>query len=53
MSSRSIGMSAGPISWSTIEDYCNKNGLDEEHTSAMHHHIVKMDLIYLKHNAKK
>ncbi len=53
MSSRQMGMSAGPIAWTTIEDYSVKNRFDEEQTEALHHHINKMDLIYLKHNAKK
>lgn len=53
MSSRQIGMSVGPISWIVIEEFCVKNDLDEEHTAGMHYHIDKMDLVYLKHSAKK
>lgn len=52
-SSRSIGMGVGPIPWIAIEQYCQLKGLDEEQTEAMHHHIVTMDTVYMKHQAKK
>lgn len=51
--SRQLGMSAGPIWWDTIQNYCDRNGLDVEQTEAMHHHIQAMDTVYLKHLQKK
>lgn len=53
MASRPSGMSAGPIWWTTIQEYCDKNVLDESQTEAMHYHIKAMDTVYLKHLNKK
>jgi len=52
-SSRQVGFSVGPIPWLAIEQYCVMKGLDEEQTEAMHHHIIQMDTVYLKHHAAK
>lgn len=52
-SSRQMGFSIGPISWLTIEQYCDANDLDDFQREAMHHHIVAMDTAYLKIQAKK
>lgn len=52
-SSRSMGLSIGPIPWLSIEQYSVVKELDEEQTQAMHHHIVQMDVVYMKHQAKK
>ncbi len=51
--SRQIGMGAGPIWWTTVQDYCERQGLDEEQTEAMHIHIKAMDTAYLKNLARK
>lgn len=52
-SSRTLGMSIGPIPWIAIEQYCQLKGLDDEQTEAMHLHIVAMDTVYMKHQSKK
>jgi hypothetical protein len=48
-----MGMSAGPIWWTTIQEYCEKSGCDEEQIEAMHTHLKDMDLAYLKQIGKK
>jgi len=53
MSCRQMGMSSGPIWWTTVQEYCNLLKLSEEQTEAMHFHIKEMDLVYLKHSTKK
>jgi len=53
IASRQMGMSAGPIWWGTVQDYCDKHGLDEDQTEAMHTHVRDMDLAYLKQIGKK
>ena len=53
MASRTIGMAAGPIWWSTVQTYCDAKVLSESQTEAMHHHIKAMDTVYLKHISKK
>lgn len=53
MSSRSVGMTPGPIWWSTVQAYCDAKKLDEEQTFAMHYHIQQMDALYLKKVVKK
>lgn len=52
MSSRMTGMGVGPIWWTTVQDYCDRKGLDESQTEAMHHHIKGMDECYLRHMKK-
>jgi len=52
-SSRQMGWSIGPIPWLAIEQYCVMKGLDEEQQEAMHHHIIAMDTVYMKYQAKK
>ncbi len=51
--SRQVGMGAGPIWWNTIQDYCERMGLDEEQTEAMHVHVKALDGAYLKNLKKK
>jgi hypothetical protein len=46
-------MEPGPIPWLVIEQYCTEVELDDDQREAMHHHIVQMDLAYLKHMKKK
>lgn len=53
MASRQVGMGVGPIWWGTIQDYCERKGLDEEQTEAMQHHIKVMDVVFLKYSQKK
>lgn len=53
MSSRQVGMGLGPVSWETIDRYCERKGLDEEQTEAMHFHVRALDAFYLKHLSKK
>lgn len=53
LASRQVGMGMGPIWWTTIQEYCEKKGLDLEQTEAMHHHISAMDNVYMKHSQKK
>ncbi len=53
MSSREVGMGLGPIWWGTVQNYCEKKGLEAEQTEEMHYHIRAMDLAYLKHMDKK
>jgi len=53
IASRQMGMSAGPIWWTTIQEYCDRYSLDEDQTEAMHSHVRDMDLVYLKHIGKK
>lgn len=48
-----MGFGLGPIWWKTISDYADKSGFDEDQREALHHHIVKMDEVYLKHHEKK
>lgn len=45
---RSYGFAPGPIPWSSIERYAEKNYLDEERTEALHHYIGTMDLAWAK-----
>lgn len=52
INSRSIGMSLGHIHWSTIQDFCEKTGLDEDTTFAMHTHITALDTTYVTHHSK-
>lgn len=51
--SRQIGFSPGPIWWQTVQEYCDKMGLDEEQTEAMHYHVKALDTVYLKNMMKK
>ena len=53
MASRQMGMGVGPITWGTIQEYCDKKGLDSEQTEAMHSHIRDMDQVYITHAQKK
>lgn len=53
MSSREVGMGLGPIWWSTVQEYCEKNEFDEEQIEAAHHHVKEMDTLYLQHMRKK
>lgn len=53
MASRQSGFGIGPIWWGTIQDYCERKGLDEEQTEAMHHHIRALDEVYMKHVQQK
>lgn len=46
-------MGMGPIWWTTVQEYCERYGLDEEQTEAMHIHIKAMDTAYLKNLARK
>lgn len=52
-SCRQIGFGVGPISWISIEQYCQLKGLDEEQTESMHYHIVRMDAVFMKTESKK
>lgn len=45
---RSIGVSVGPISWTTIEDYADRIGVSEDQREALHHHIGKMDVAFIE-----
>lgn len=48
-SCRAIGMVAGPIPWTAVEDYCKALGLDQEQRSRMHRLIRAMDIAYMEH----
>lgn len=48
-STRSSGWGPGHLSWSVIRDYCEKLELDEDQTHAMHHHLRRLDEVYLRH----
>lgn len=50
---RQIGMAEGPISWSTIAEYCAYNGISGEQEEDFFYFITKMDSEYLKYQAKK
>lgn len=52
-SSRMTGFGPGPIWWGTIQEYCEKKGLSEEQTFAMHFHINVLDSEYLQFMSKK
>lgn len=51
--SRQMGMGLGPISWTTVHDYCEAYGLTEDQTEEMHHHIKEMDAVYLEFHRRK
>lgn len=51
-SSRSIGMSVGPIPWYVIEAYCLSHGLDLATRKLVHHCITILDAAYLGHIRK-
>lgn len=53
INSRQIGMGLGGIWWETIERYCERRGIDGHQQEAMHHHIGKLDAVYLGHQSKK
>jgi hypothetical protein len=53
ISSRQMGMSVGPISWETVQKYCDHLGLGPEQSEAMHYHIRAMDATYLSFLMKK
>ncbi len=53
MSSRQTGFGPGPLWWTTIQEYCNIQNLDEDQADAMHVHLKAMDLVYLKQAVKK
>jgi len=52
-SSRQMGFGIGPIPWLAVEQYGTTKGLDEEQQEMMHMHIIAMDTVYMKHQAKK
>ena len=51
--SRPSGFDLGSIPWLAIEQYCQIMKLDADQTEAMHHHIVEMDKVFLKHHKRK
>lgn len=51
--SRDVGMGIGPLWWSTIQEWCEKNELDQEQTEACHIHLKQMDTAYIKYHNKK
>jgi hypothetical protein len=53
IASRQMGMSAGPIWWTTIQEYGEKHNCDVDQIEAMHSHVKDMDLAYLKQMGKK
>lgn len=53
MASRHVGMGVGPIWWGTVQDYCERKGLDEEQSEAMQYHVKAMDSVYIKYSQKK
>lgn len=53
VSSRPVGLGMGPISWSTIQEYCDHHGLDSEQTEAMHYHVGMMDAEFLEFHKRK
>ena len=53
LSSRQIGLTASPIPWNIIQEYCDHQNLSEEQSEAMHYHIAMMDTAFLEHQQKK
>jgi len=53
MSSRQLGMSVGPLSWETVQKYCDFMSLGPVQTEAMHYHMREMDTVYLTFLMKK
>lgn len=39
----------GPIPWQAIDDFCARNGLDEDEQLDLEYHLAKMDEVYIKH----
>ena len=51
---RSTGWSAGPIPSWCIDEFCNRNDLEEEEeVEDMHYHMRMMDQAFLKYSARK
>jgi hypothetical protein len=48
---RPLGMSEGPIPWTAIVQYCDRNGIEDEQREDMFFHLRSMDTAYLKHRA--
>ena len=53
MNSRSASFGIGPIDWKTIEDYCDRIGVDDDQREAMHHHIRAMDDAFVEFKSRK
>lgn len=50
---RSVGMTAGPIPWTSVQDYATAFDFDEEQTENLHVYVRAMDKAFLDHlNAK-
>lgn len=52
-SSRQYGMTAGPIPWIVINEYCKVNELDPQQRDDMFYFIREMDNHYIKYLSKK
>lgn len=52
-SCRAIGMVAGPIPWTAVEEYSKASGLDDEQRSRLHRLIRAMDVLYMEHQRGK
>jgi hypothetical protein len=51
---RAIGMGGeGPIPWTAINQWANEYQLSEEQRDDLSFYILKLDRIYLEHQAKK
>lgn len=50
---RSVGMGAGPIPWTVIQEYADREGLDGEERSCLLYLIRAMDNAYLEHGRKE
>ena len=48
---RQVGMAEGPISWTSIKDYCIAKDLGEELTEDMFYIIPRLDQTYLKYQS--
>lgn len=52
-SSRQYGMSAGPIPWAVINEYCKYMSIHGQQKEDMFHYIREMDNAYLKYLERK
>jgi hypothetical protein len=54
MSCRSLGQgSEGPIWWTAIDSFCNRNHIHGEQREDVFHHINELDKEYLKYRVKE
>lgn len=50
---RYVGMELGPIPWSSIMEYADRLGLDDEEREDLFHHVRALDDVLMEHRRKK